>query len=260
MVNNFAQKTIDVEGNTLAYLQAGSGAAVVIVHGVGGHKEDWTAVITALSARHSVYAIDMLGFGGSSRDAEHLGMTSQANAIIALMDHEQIQSADLIGNSVGGWVTATCASHNPDRVNKLVLVDPAGFEAMFQGDPPVNLFPNSMEEMEKLLLCVLHSGFAHTREFAEQAYAGFLASGEKSIVPRLGPGLFQSARLETILPSITSPTLVVWGNEDRLFPVALAPYITSLIPGAKSVIIEEASHFPHIDKPDEFIATVQNFL
>lgn len=253
-------RTLNFDGNTLAFLRDGAGPAVVIVHGVGGHKEDWQGVAAALAPSHTVYAIDMLGFGGSSRDATDLGMATQAKAIKALLDQEGIAVADLIGNSVGGWVAATFAASYPDRVCKLVLVDPAGFEAMFQGELPVNLFPDSVEQMEQLLTFVLHSEFAHSRHFAEQAFARFTASGEKSIVPRLSPGLFLSARLEVILPQIQASTLVIWGREDKLFPVALAPYITSLVPGATSVEIDQASHFPQVDQPEAFIAAVKQFL
>jgi triacylglycerol lipase len=254
------QGTRNVSGNTLAYLKDGTGPAVVIVHGVGGHKEDWKAVVEQLGKSHTVYAIDMLGFGGSSRNAPELGMAAQADALKGLLDQEGITTADLIGNSVGGWVTATFAATDPDRVGKLVIVDPAGFEAMFQGEPPVNLFPDDVGQMEKLLSFVLHSDFAHTRAFAEQAFTAFTASGEKTIVPRLWPGLTNSPRLETLLPKIKAPTLVIWGKEDKLFPVTLAPYITGLTPGATSVLIDNASHFAHIDQPAAFISAVSEFL
>lgn len=260
MSNAITSHTLPVGADQVAYLKAGSGPALVIVHGVGGHKEDWQAVMAAFASSHTVYAIDMLGFGGSSRGAADLSMTAQANAILALLDREGIARADLIGNSVGGWVSATFAATNPTRVNRLVVADPAGFEAMFQGAPPVNLFPNSEAEMAKLLSFVLVRPETQTSEFAREAFARFQASGEKTIEARLGPALFGSARLEAVMPRISAPTLVVWGREDKLFPVALAPYITGLTPGATSAIIDNASHFPQIDQPEAFIAAVRAFL
>ncbi|MFK5143405.1 alpha/beta fold hydrolase, partial [Klebsiella pneumoniae] len=62
------------------------------------------------------------------------------------------------------------------------------------------------------------------------------------------------------MPQIKAQTLVVWGKEDKLFPVALAPYITGLVPGAISTIIEKASHFPQVDQPNALIAAVQSFF
>ena len=259
-VNEPAPLSLPVGEDRLAYLKAGQGPAVVIVHGVGGHKEDWRGVMEALSPAHTVYAIDMLGFGGSSRDAKELGMAAQARAIAALLDAEKIERADIVGNSVGGWAAATFAARYPDRTGKLVVVDPAGFDAMFKGEPPVNLFPENVEQMKTLLSYVLVSDFAHTDAFAETAFAAFQASGEKSLPPRLTPALFGSERLEAVMPKIKAPTLVLWGEQDRLFPVALAPYIASLTPGAKQSTIPSASHFPQIDNPQAVNAALAGFL
>jgi triacylglycerol lipase len=253
-------QTIKVGNDTFAYLKAGHGPALVIVHGVGGHKEDWQPVMDAFAPRFTVYAVDMLGFGESSRDAAVLDIPTQAAAIKALLDHESVETAALIGNSVGGWVAATFASVYPAQVSKLVIVDPAGFAAMFEGESPVNLFPDDIAQMRKLLEYVLHSDFAHTDAFVADAFARFEASGEKSIVPRLWPGLFASPRLEAVLPNVTAPTLVIWGKEDKLFPVALAPYITSLTPGATTAVIERASHFPQVDNLADFVAAASAFL
>lgn len=252
--------THQIGADTQAYFKIGSGPAVVIVHGVGGHKEDWRAVAEALAGKHTVYSVDMLGFGGSSRTCKDLRISTQAAAIKALLVQEGVKSAKLIGNSVGGWAAASFAASYPEMTEKLVVIDPAGFEAMFQGDPPVNLFPDNEEQMRKLLSFVIHSDFAHTNQFATQAFQGFTASGEKAIVPVLWPGLLESARLEVLLPKIKAPTFVIWGKEDKLFPVALCPYLTSLAPGAKRIVIENAGHFVHLDQPAVLIQELKNFL
>jgi len=254
------EATHRVGEDSQAYFRLGTGPAIVIVHGVGGHKEDWREVAEALATNHTVYAIDMLGFGGSSRGAKDLRVLTQALAIKALLDCNDLKRATIVGNSVGGWVSATFAATYPEMTEKLVLIDPAGFEAMFQGEPPVNLFPDDVEQMKKLLSYIIHSDFAHTQTYAEQAFASFILSGEKSIVPVLWPGLFLSDRLETLLPKVASPTLIVWGKEDRLFPAELCPYLTALTPGATSIIIENASHFPQVDQPAVLIRELQNFL
>lgn len=260
MTSPISTHSLQVGADTYAYLKAGQGPALMIVHGVGGHKEDWQGVMAAMAPTHTVYAVDMLGFGGSSRGAPDLGMTAQANALLALMDQQKILQADILGNSVGGWVSATFAASHPDRVKRLILVDPAGFRAMFEGQPPVNLFPNSVEEMRKLLSFVLVKPETQTDAFAASAFAQFQASGEKTIEARFGPQLFQSARLEDVMPKIKAQTLVIWGRDDRLFPVALAPYITSLTPGATSTVIDNASHFPQVDNPTAFTAAMKTFL
>lgn len=88
---------LTVNGASFAYLKQGSGPALVIIHGVGGHKEDWQGVMAALAGLRTVYAVDMLGFGDSSRDAADLSMAAQAAAVKALLDKEGAASADVLG-------------------------------------------------------------------------------------------------------------------------------------------------------------------
>jgi pimeloyl-ACP methyl ester carboxylesterase len=253
-------KSLTVGENSLVYLKSGTGPALVIIHGIGGHKEDWQGVMEAMSSTHTVYAVDMLGFGGSTRAAKDLSMKAQSDAVLALLKSEGVEKADILGNSVGGWVAATFAAANPANTNKLIVVDPAGFKAMFEGQPPVNIFPDDAAQMKKLLEFVRFDKSVHTDEVAMAALEGLNASGEKTIQAVLWPALGGSPKLEEVMPNIKAPTLVIWGKEDKLFPVALAPYITSLTPGATSVVIANASHFPHLDNPTEFGAAVSGFL
>jgi abhydrolase domain-containing protein 6 len=253
-------KMLSVGNQTVAYLQAGSGPALVIIHGIGGHKEDWQSIIDAMADSHTVYAIDMIGFGGSSKTAPTITIADQADAVVALLDAEMIAKADLIGNSVGGWVAATVAANHPDRTERLVLVDPAGFAAMFEGPSPVNFYPTTVEDMQNTLSFVLHSDWAHTPEFATKALDALNASGDAATAERVFAGLFTSTRLEELMPLISAPTLVVWGAEDRLFPPALADMVAGSIAGAEKVLIPAAGHFPQIDNLDGFLGPVQAFL
>ena len=252
--------TLPIETGTLAYFSAGSGPAVVIVHGVGGHKEDWLAVAQALATTHHVLAFDMLGFGGSSKTGDDFSMPVQAAALAALLDHHGIEKADLIGNSVGGWVTATFAATYPERLNRLVLIDVAGFKAMFEGTPPVNFDPNNAEEMQKLIDITINSEVSQTPGLAERAFEAYVSSGEKAISAVWGKSLFVSPRLEELLPRILTPTLVMWGADDRLFPSVLAGVFSGLIADAQTLLIPNAGHFPQIDNPNATIKALSDYL
>jgi pimeloyl-ACP methyl ester carboxylesterase len=252
--------SIQANGQTLAYLRQGSGSAVVIVHGIGGRKEDWREVMASLAATHTVYAIDMIGFGGSAKQVPEITIRTQIEALRALLDAERIAKATLIGNSVGGWVAATFASLYPARTEKLVLVDAAGFKAMFEGPSPVNFYPDTVADMQKLLTHVRFMPAAHTLEFAGQALASLNASGDKAAAEAVFKGMFVSPRLEDIMPAIEAPTLVVWGAEDRLFPPAVADLVRGGIRGSRKVLIPRASHFPQLDNPGDFIAAVVPFV
>jgi pimeloyl-ACP methyl ester carboxylesterase len=156
------------------------------VHGVGGRKEDWAGVAAALAASHRVYTIDMLGFGESSKSGDHLSMHVQADAIRGLLDAEEVHCATIIGNSVGGWVAATFAATFPERTARLILIDAAGFRAMFEGAPPVNFDPGTAEELQMLINFVINASFADTPGLAQRAFAAYVASGEKAIAGTWG--------------------------------------------------------------------------
>ncbi len=252
--------SIATGGHTLAFLRQGSGPAVLIVHGIGGHKEDWKDVMATLADRHTVFAVDMIGFGGSIAASEDITVRTQVEALRNLIDAQGLDRASLIGNSVGGWVTATFASIYPSRVNRLVLVDVAGFKAMFEGPPPVNFYPETVEEMRNLLTHVSANPAAHTLESAKQALGRLNDSGDRKAASAVFKGLFASPRLEDVMPAIESPTLVLWGEQDNLFPHQIADMVCGHIRGAHKQLIGDAGHFPQLDNPVAFIKAVAEFL
>ena len=259
-----ASGSFEVDGHRVAYLVQGSGPSVVIVHGIGGRKEDFLSVIQALAAHFTVYAIDMLGFGQSAKDVPTVTIGLQVRAMRALLAHQGIATAHCIGNSLGAWVVASFAAAHPDRVDRLVLMDAAGLKVTLSGPPPVNFAPDTVEEMHALLATVLDAPFAQTPEFAAQALAGFKAGGEAATLVKLfaafGAPDNQDQPLDDILPATTRPTLVAWGANDRLFPAALADVVASGVKGARKVLIPGASHFPQVDNPASLNAALLDFL
>lgn len=253
-------QTIAVDGKSLAFVEGGSGPAVVIIHGVGGHKEDWKGVAEALAASHHVFAIDMLGFGQSSKSGDDLSMPVQAAAIKALLEKRGVATADIVGNWVGGWVATTFAATYPQSVRRLIIIDPAGFKAMFEGPPPVNFDPNSVEEMQKLIDITINGPVARTPGLAQRAYQTYVSSGEKAISATWGKSLYASPRLETLFPKVKAPTLVLWGVNDRLFPSALCSVFSAQIAHAVCQTLPDAGHFPQIDQPQATIDAIARFL
>ncbi len=253
-----------VDGHEVACLVQGSGPSVVIVHGIGGRKEDFLPVIGALAPHFTVYAIDMLGFGQSAKDLTGITIGLQVQAVQALLAGQDIAKAHLIGNSLGAWVVAAFAAAHPASVDRLVLIDAAGLKVTLSGPPPVNFAPDTVEEMHQLLATVLDSPFAQTHEFAAQALAGFKAGGEAATLAKLfaafGAADNADRPLDDILPAITAPTLVAWGANDRLFPPALADVVAAGVPGSRKVLIPDASHFPQVDNPQALSRALLEFL
>lgn len=257
---NPVMSTISVGQHELAYTKSGSGPAVVVIHGIGGHKEDWAGLASALADQHTVYAVDMLGFGGSSKTGPQITIADQVTAVVALLDAEKVVKADLVGNSVGGWVAASFAAAHPARTNRLVLVDAAGFKAMFEGEPPVDFYPTTEEATANLLAHVRHDPAARTPEKVREALAAVQASGDAHAAAAVGQGMFVSPRLEEAADQVKAPTLILWGAEDRLFPPQVADLVAGHIKGARKILIPAASHFPQLDNPAAFNGAVADFL
>ena len=253
-------KILAIGDKSLAYNEMGSGPAVVIIHGVGGHKEDWQGVADALAKSHHVFASDMLGFGASSKTGDDLSMPVQAAAIKALLDAHKIAKSDFVGNSVGGWVATTFAATYPDAVAKLIIIDAAGFKAMVEGAPPVNFDPGDGHEMQKLINITINGPVAKMPGLAQKAFDAYVASGEKAIAAIWGKSLFLSPRLEELFPKVKAPTLVLWGADDKLFPAVLCDVFAAQIAGARGQKIAGAGHFPQIDQPETTIAAISAFL
>jgi triacylglycerol lipase len=256
--------TFNAGGNSVACLKVGSGSPLIIVHGLGGHKEDFLAVMDELAPRHTVYACDMLGFGQSSRNAPSVGIGAQAEVIKALADTEKLARPAVAGNSLGGWVAATFAAKYPERIAKLILIDAAGLKVTLSGPPPVNFAPGTVDEMQKLLQTVIASPFAHGKEFAAKALADFKASGEAETLGKLFAGFAnpdsKDRVLDEVLPDVKAPTLVIWGAKDGLFPVALADVVAGGVKGSQKMILANASHFSQIDDPKGLSSAIQAFL
>jgi pimeloyl-ACP methyl ester carboxylesterase len=252
-------------GQRLAYTRQGSGPALVIIHGIGGRKEDWFGVAQALAAHRTVLCMDLLGFGESGKDSPTLTIRMQAEAVAALLDAAGFVSAAVVGNSLGGWVAAVFATYHPKRVDKLVLIDAAGLKVTLSGPPPVNFAPDNVEDMRTLLRTVIESPFAHTTEFAAQALAGLRASGAAASLGKLFSGFADPAStdrpLDDVLPGVHAPALVLWGEQDRLFPAALADMVTAMLPaGARKELLPGAGHFPHIDNQADVVTALARFL
>lgn len=250
-------------GHQISALKVGSGPALILVHGLGGHKEDFTQVMSELSAANTVYAFDMLGFGQSARNSPSVGINTQADVIAGLMQAEKIDRAVVIGNSLGGWVAATFAARYPEKTAKLVLIDVAGLKVTLAGPPPVNFAPDTIADMQKLLQTVIASPFAHSTEFATKALADFKAGGEAATLGKLFAGFADPSNkdrvLDDVLPDVKAPTLVVWGAKDGLFPVVLADVVMAKLTDARKVVLENSSHFPQIDEPKALAAAIRAF-
>jgi len=122
-------KYVDVSGYRLHYTEAGSGPPIILLHGLGADLRTWRLVTPVLARRFHVYALDQLGFGQSEKPQISYRVGTLVDSLNGFLAAVRIDKASVVGNSLGGWVAAMFAATHPERLDKLVLVDAAGYGA-----------------------------------------------------------------------------------------------------------------------------------
>jgi pimeloyl-ACP methyl ester carboxylesterase len=262
---------VDVPGARVRYVRRGGGPPVVLLHGFASSLYTWKDVLPALAAGHDVVAIDFPGFGGSSIPRALRG-GSYPGVVLAVMDRLGLERATLVGNSLGGSVAVAVAAERPERVDRLVVIDSAGFNFR-AGDRPWILrlvaAPGMGAAVERLpvrrrlvaagLRQVFFRGELVTAERIDEYAAPMLRPGAARAAAELlaGPAL---PDFPALAARVTAPTLVVWGREDAWIPVEHAGRFTAAISGATAVVLEACGHMPQEEKPADVAALLRRFL
>lgn len=254
------------------------GEPVVWIHGLSGCWQNWLENLPALAAAgYRCVALDLPGFGRSPMPREQITITRYADVVDDLLEQLGIQAACVVGNSMGGFTAAELAIAHPHRVERLVLVSAAGIAI----------------EHDKIGDRI---GALRRAEFAINAYGGWLASRSDRVARRARlrqmtfrvvaarpealpaalvaenlrgsgtPGFLDALEALTSfpiaerLPEIACPTLIVWGDEDRLVPVRDADEFERLIPDSRKVVYPGTGHVAMIERPVAFNALLEGFF
>jgi pimeloyl-ACP methyl ester carboxylesterase len=262
-----------VDGVRVRYLRTGEGPPVMALHGFASSIYTWKDVLPALSPAHEVVALDLPGFGWSDQPKD-LTFDLYPRVVLGLMDALGIAKASLVGNSLGGAVAAVVAVERPARVERLVLIDAAGFNLRPSDRPPmVRLTAHPLAEPLASLLPVkrllvmrgLRQVFHDDAKVTEERIDEYLAAVSR-------PGTFASIRsltasqstspeeFEAMLRRVSAPTLVLWGAEDAWIPPADAQGFAAAIPGARVVMLPGVGHTPQEESPEAVARLILEFL
>lgn len=265
-------------GDTRIYYQkAGSGdVPIVLVHGFGASSFSWRNNLNPLAdAGFAVYAPDMRGFGLSDKGWDKsMAQDAQADRLKAFMDAEGIDRAVLAGNSMGGGIVTNFALRYPNRVRGLVLVDPAIYGGMNSGLASILIsLPGIQRWGQHLVRFILANDDRNASTIKSAWFDGSLVtsdvlSGYRRALhtPNWDIGLLALLRdgmsndLGPRLKNLHVPTLIVWGEHDTWISPENAPKLKTDIAGSKLVIIPNAGHVPHEEKPEEFNGLVIDFV
>jgi pimeloyl-ACP methyl ester carboxylesterase len=276
---NFDLQETTIHGHRVAYRMAGSGPPIMLIHGITASSVVWETVGLRLARDHTVLAPDLLGHGHSAKPRGDYSMGAFASGIRDLALTLGLGPVTVVGHSLGGGVAMQFSYQFPDRVERLALVSSGGLGRRVSGLLRAATFPGS--ELVLPLLAgrhVLNAGRAVGRALAKaRVPLGTdvieMARGHAS----LGDPQSRAAFVHTLRASVDTggqrvqavdrlylaaevPVLIVWGARDRIIPVGHGRRAHELIPGSRFELFERAGHFPFLDEPERFTATLENWI
>ncbi len=256
-------KTITVFVQAIHYFDVGSGPAVVLLHGLGSRKEDWLPVLDLMAQKYRLLVPDQIGFGKSDKPLLDYSIQTYVDFLNEFLRQLKVEKASLMGESLGGWIAALYVAEigggaHLIPIEKLVLVDAAGLK---QDKPIPDLNPSSLAAMRGMMEAVFYDTSWLSEDALRKIFTDKLAVHDGYTVRSiLGNPALATERLDERLGSIKVPTLVTWGKQDKLLPIASGERYAAGIPGAKLVSFDKCGHVPAIEKTEEFLAAVTSFL
>jgi pimeloyl-ACP methyl ester carboxylesterase len=267
---------VEIAGSSVNYVDIGSGDGppVVLVHGLGGQWQNWLENIPRLAQERRVIALDLPGFGLSEMPPDRIAISGYGKTVDALIEHLGLERADVVGNSMGGFVASEVAIQFPQRVERLALVSAAGISSASVSRAPA-LTVGRIATVVTAYTAARHQAIARrpvTRHFAlafvarhpsklraDLVWEGFMKGAGK-------PGFNDALRacleydFRDRLPDIRSPTLIVWGENDSVIPCKDAAEFERLIPDSRKVVMEDTGHVPMAERPAVFNHLLLDFL
>jgi pimeloyl-ACP methyl ester carboxylesterase len=273
------QREVIIHGKRLTYRLAGKGPLVLLIHGMAGSATTWKQVMPALSERFTVLAPDLFGHGESDKTKGDYSLGAMASVLRDLIVALGFKRATVVGQSYGGGIAMQLAYQYPERCERLVLVNAGGLGA--EVNPLLRLLTLPGSEAVLLVACappvrrvVETIGRLALRKRLEgatvipelwrsysslgnvEARRAFLRTLRAVIDPR---GQSVSANDKLYLAA-GMPTLIIWGDEDRVIPVEHAYAAHAVIPGSWLEIIEGVGHYPHCEAPERFVTALTEFI
>ncbi len=235
---------------SLRYLKLGEAGAMpaVLLHGWGGDLDDWAFNQSTLSEGRAVYALDLPGHGGSSKDVGDGSAAAMAGAVRAALSTLGLERIHLCGHSFGGGVALELALGEPDRIASLSLIAPTGLGREIDSKTLEGFGrADRRRELTPFIEVMYGNASLVTRAGVEETLKRLRIDGVREAMRRIHETNFPDhEQRNTYLErrsELTMPVLVIWGKSDRIIPVAHA----GALPGARSVLLEGVGHMPQAE-------------
>lgn len=254
-----------VYGMKIHYVEAGSGPTVVLLHGLGGSSQNWAFNKDVLAQKFRVVVPDQLGFGRSDKPFTNYRVATYVDFLDGFLKELKIERASLVGNSLGGWIAAAYTLAHPEKVERLVLVDAAGFAppADFDMNTLAGLNPSTREGMKFLATLIFSNKQLFTSDAAiDLLLKQRLSAGDGYTIQSISQSVARREdMLDNRLSGIKKATLLIWGRDDGLTPLKeYGERFHKEIKGSELLVFEQCGHVPQIEKAAEFNAALLKFL
>ncbi len=266
---------VETRVGEISVCEAGSGPAVLLIHGLGATKVSFLPTLNALADSHHAIAVDLPGFGDSVKpisaayDARYF-----ASAMTALLDALDLAKADVVGNSMGGRVALEIGMRSPARVRRLALLAPSlAWRRPRRWAPYLKLVAPQLGLIQPaprpIVEAIVHRLIPGSdQEWTAAGIDEFLRS---YLTPRGRAAFYAAARniyLEepfgtdgfwTRLPSLSPPSLFVWGRKDPVVPIAFEQHVRTALPHAEHLELN-CGHVPQLERPRETHDAIRRFI
>jgi 3-oxoadipate enol-lactonase len=255
---------VDTANGAVSYDRVGDGPALILLHSLLSDRDVFSRIIPRLAERHTVFAVDLPGFGGTTPTG--VGIDRQADVVGSLIETLDLggSSTAVMGNGLGAFVALGTAIRHGERFGKLVLVGcGAGFSEAAK--VPFHAMIDRVETggMEAVLEVAVRRIF--TEDFIDANPE--MTEERRTVLRRTNPAVFMDACRSLIeldytgeVGAIANPTLIVVGSEDSATPPSLGRDLAGRIPGAAFVELPGVAHAPQLQDPSGFLAVVEPFL
>ena len=270
-----------VHGHRRAFVRAGNGPALLLLHGIGNNCQTWAGVIDRLAESHTVIAPDLLGHGASDKPRGDYSIAAYANGMRDLLSVLDIEKATVVGHSLGGGIALQFAYQFPERCERLALVGSGGLGPELSAGLRAATLPGAELVLTALTGVSLPlrmgfqalqrlghaAGWRRVRDLAEagdallalkdvEARRAFLRT-LRGVVDARGQAV---TALDRLYLANSIPMLVIWGSRDPIVPAVHAEAVRTLVPTARVEVFQGAGHWPHLDEPDRFCDVMLDFM
>ena len=247
-----------VGGYRVHYYEGGQGPPLVFVHGLGAESLNWVPAMLDMRHQFHVYAIDLLGHGKSEQPDIAYSIEQQSEMLRQFLVTQNIQSADLVGVSMGGWISLKLASEHPEVVNRLVVADSAGLK--FQTSVTAkNFLPATTEEFSAFMAMLTprhyYAPYPVRRDFLNQI-------AERAWITRRIFDSFLTYQdvLDGKLEAVKVPVLIVWGKQEALIPMSVGEQMKQQLPNSSLLVCTDSGHLAVYECWNKIEPEVASFL